>query len=711
MKFKKGKFFYFFFPENSPYIIKFKSKDKKFFSANTIFKYNILSTNLYDIKIDEEVFSFNNILYYNLPFEISFFKTLYYRGESIEINIKNKEKNNLSINIIVFDENMNLRFFGEYTLESFLKIKFNLFGEGKHRVLFFINNNYYFFFNIQIIERGNNKIDILKKGKEVIEFNILNDNRLYKEIIFYSIIDANTSLFYQQLIEENITIKREELYIPINIILGDDDNFLRYLNINKNTFYNPKGLYKIVQTIKYMKESEQIKFIESLFKTDIELADLILYNIFNFYLLFILNNEEKREILRIIDDDTLIYAFKRDEKDYKNLKDFLPVKRRKYIEKRLKELTFVKSEEIEESHRSIGDIIRAYFQVKYGKPFIIQENKEVRFKEQIFNNIIVYGKNSYKISLPHFLFNGDYKILFYGKKDNRILSELSIKVTSKKEIVSFNLFKIFENKDFYRIARVDKEYIYIKFSEYIEKVQFSLINKHNSIKVYEFNKIKNDELIRIPYFSNDKITVYVGAIAPPENENIYEASFLLEVYDYIPYTVSNIEEKQVVKISSNDKKEWLLEYEKDINKRLQILFKNEHIDIFDIILEIKIFNYLYKNLKNSIYCTIRDMLIEILEYKFYNNNLFKFSRDEKESDKISIEVLFFLRDIYEDNIENLNKLIDNTLDYFYKNKIKDNRLGIYRKKLFSDSAGKYKKYIKNTYSPEDKIYKYIMRFL
>ncbi len=701
-----GKYFHFFLPEkNSKILIKFKSANEKFYSANSIFKPTILSKLIYNINVDDTDYPGINETNFNLPIQIKNLKKFYYTYENINLIIDNKTAEEIKLNFVVLDNNLNIRFVYDDVLkadEQYKGIDFFLNSADDYKILFYCNNDFLFFTKIKIVDKPDKKkIEYSLPNEKLLYFRINN----YKDILKYSIYNKFTGEKYNQLIKEEIKIKKQELYVPINNIIDniEDDNFLRYLKVNKHTKYNAKGMYKIVQSIRYMNVKDQIKFIESLFSTDEKLAYMILNNVFNFYLLFIIPDTEKRELLKLVDTKTLAYALKSEPEEKKiSIKKFINKKSYDTLETEIKNIKLTSTDEILKAQKVIGDILRAYYQLKFGVPFVIKKFKETRLKEQIFNNKLVFT-DKYKFTVPDFYFSGHYTV--YLKTDREENFELALNAKSGKETLNFIEYWIYETKKFVSVYNVDYEYIYFKFHKPVLKTQFIFNLENNNFEITEYNRTFPDEIVPVKHFNKKNILIFVGALY--EDNKYDEAEFFIKADNIqtIPKEIFHVaEEKQQIDI-----RRWLITYKKSFKDKLNLLYKIKDTNLLNLILELKIYNFLFTELQDNFYKNLLDIVINVITYKYFKNGLFRLKPDDEYNINDTIEILFYLRDIYD--FKPVNNIVEQSLAVIKKKKIKDNRLVIYNKK-FSKDYRKLKKEIKQKISAEDDIYyKYMSDYL
>ncbi len=671
MNFFKGKFFYFFVPENK-FLIKFKPANEKFFSANTIFKPTILSALMYSINADDTIFSAIKTEKPDFPIKLKNFKKLFYTFENINFIIENSLLAEAKINFIVLDQSLNIRFVYDnvlYPEEREKIVDFYLTSPGKYKMIFYYNNQYVFFTKFRVLN---------KYVKDAVKYNIKNkkifylklDN--YRDILEYSIINKYTGIEYFQMTTEDIRVKKQELYIPINNVISDisDDNFFRYLKVNDNTKYNASGMYKVVQSIRLMKPKEQVEFIESLFKTERNLAQMILENVFNFYLLYIIPDNEKREILKLIDLETLWYAIKAEPQEKQSyIKKYLNKKRKTELEKKFKDIKLVSADTIKSAQQSIGNVIRAYYQSKFGVPFIMEEFFEFRLKQQIFNNKLVFT-DKYKVTIPDFYFSGHFSIRL--KTVNQVFYELPINAVSGRKSFQFADYWIYETKRFVEIFNIDNEYVYLKFLENNQKTQIVIRTENNALELKEYNFIHTDEIIPVPYYSNRTIEFFIGTLYNSGKFN--EAHLIVDIFDEVKKykEVFHLEEEN----EKPDIKEWLLTYKKYFKDKLDVLYKLSEQDLYTLFLEYKIYKFLYEELNDEFYKNLSDLIYTGIKHKYVDNGLFRSTPEKEGNIEDTVDILYYIDDLKKD--ENFKDIIEKMLKILKKRKIKIKRLRHHR---------------------------------
>ncbi|MBU1078782.1 MAG: hypothetical protein KKH98_15915 [Spirochaetes bacterium] len=525
----QGKYFSFFnIRNNQTQLVKFRSRDEKYYSANTIWEQKIIPNILFELNYDDKNVSLVDPAVPDETIEILFLDETYYENEKIQFIVFNKDYISFDLSLIILDEENNISFHSDTAFQKtdqYKILRADLFHTGQYRIMFYVEHKFKFFTLLRIRKNDLAKYIIdQKKSKNKIKFSLFPQE--YKDELEVNYTDLNnfTPAYNTVLTESEEEV--EELYVPLSELFKKDikDNeFQRFLKIKLENRYNAMGMVKIIDTIKAMKTKDEVLFMENLMKENSELALTLMEIIFDFDLLFLISFDESREILGGIDDYTVTVALKGETKNrIEQIRSFLPDKRWEKIEKLFSEFETIELEETDKAQKKIGTIIRSYFQVKFGIPFVFEKKKISKYKIKNFKLT-----PDYEFRVPEFIYNGSYLMEF--KLKNEQIVNMIHKVSSGKKENKFYIKRLFSTGDFFKIIHVDNEYLQIKFNEYMKTSVLLFVNKE-SIQMEETHRIYEDEIIQFKMPRTDRIHLIIGAINDDKERKAYEAEIVVSLY-------------------------------------------------------------------------------------------------------------------------------------------------------------------------------------
>lgn len=527
----QGKYFTFFNVEqNKVQLIRFKTKEDRYYAANTVWEKKIISRLLFELSYDDrkdEQIELHNI---EESVRILFLESIYYEQESIQFLVINKEYLDLHFSYLILDDEKKI--YGSCDIEfsktdSFKSITLPKLSSGSYRVLIFINHQYQYYYPLKIKELSLAKYMLhtdVKKNN--MKFSLFPDQyNADMELVYYDLKNLRQVYDYQSVEKEELL---EELYVPLGELFKGgikDNDFQKFLKIRLEGKYNAMGMVKIIETLKSMTAKEEISFIENLIKEDKDLALAIIEMVFDFDMLFLMPIQESREVLQGVDNDTLSVALKGETKDrIDQIKAMISEKRSLEIDKQFNKIETIAMEETDLAQKRIGTHIRSYFQKRYGVPFIFERKKKTKYKIREFP-----VKKDEEFLIPDFNFNGSY--LFEYKLKNEQTIHYIHKVTNQKTNYKFYEKVNYCTSPFYQIVWIDQNEIYLKFNNQIEKAVM-LLKKDDKFVIEDFDRIYADEIIRVNYIADEKIRLIMGVITDDKDNPVAEADLVIDIFPY-----------------------------------------------------------------------------------------------------------------------------------------------------------------------------------
>ncbi len=655
----QGKYFSFFnIKQNQLQLIKFKSKDENFYSANTIWDKKIISNIVFKLYFNDREINQTEIKPVDESIEIIFLENFYLENEKIQFLVFNKEFTHFNFSFFVTDTNDQICFYKETDFsktQAYKIFKLNTFHAGRYKINFYINQQYQYYCSFEIKKHDPAKYIVQSERiKNKLKLSLFPDD--YKDDMKVRYLDLNNYCEDYDYMEIESEGELEELYVPLNELFDKDfkDNeFARFLKIKLEKKYNAMGIMKIIGTLKAMNTKEEVRFMENLIREDKELALTLIDIIFDFDLLFLIPAIELREILNIVDDYTICIALKGETKNrIEQIKGSISEKRWGMIEKSFYQDEMVDMDRTDKAQKKIGTVIRSYYQKKYGVPFVFEISKKTKYKIKNFKI-----DNNMELILPNFRYNGCYLIEFILK--NRKKVKVIHKVSQKEEEYKFYLKAIYSTGDFFKIIHIDKEHVYLKFEKQTEKAVVLFVDKE-IITMEELNKVYKDEIIQLMRPSALKFRFIIGTL---DNEStIHEANFQIDLYQvkdnkiFIPDSILS-HQKLPLKILNKDscflyikQKEIPLSVDRNKWKDLLEIEKKENIEISETDNEIDI-----KEIEDT---------FELTSYVKNNLNCISFFNNNKEPLFFQNSTIILLPVIvrYMDNIIRCYNLTDKPVD-------------------------------------------------
>ncbi len=529
----KGKYF-LLAKTTQPLIVKFKSRDENFFSANTIIEDSILPYTFQEIEVENERYYRDVHPFSSYSFKILGLKNIYYTDERINFVIFNNNKEDFELRIIVTDEIGHIRYENRLKFSSDIEWKddkFKLLLSGDYKVIFYYNGKYNGYKRLHIMEKKNELVmDVIKEIEDKIVFKLFKEKEEIKsdlEIKEYSLLSGER--FYRTL-SEKIPVKEEIIYVPIKKIFSDIDKTKLLSKIAIKSDYNPAGLLKVISTIEAMSELDEVRFIKNLFNESPDIAYFLAEEIYDSELLFSMNVKDLREVLNMIDDKNLSFLVKELKgKQLEHIKNNISENRWEIIENVLKQNRVVYSDEFMKANDKIGKHIRSYFQAKYGHCIDTVMRKDERWKIVTIADKLKYNEEtkSYIYYKPSYFLNGDYVVTMETEEKEK--ARIILNISDKKDVSVFYEYIIYASDHFWNIVGVNDDFLYLKFNYDIKKIKLVVVDENNSIiEIYDNGNILNDEIIKIDTHKLNSIRMIIGAYI--EKSLLLEADVVVDIY-------------------------------------------------------------------------------------------------------------------------------------------------------------------------------------
>ena len=203
------------------------------------------------------------------------------------------------------------------------------------------------------------------------------------------------------------------------------------------------------------------------------------------------------------------------------------------------------------------------------------------------------------------------------------------------------------------IARVINNILYVynltdsPFTLSIFQDEQNIFNETIEAKYYEFNELEKEKKAKVHIRSS--VGEYIYYFIP---------SAQLEKYD--------LKKKYNIRDENYEKVLW---YMHQLHKR----------HIINLIIELKIYRFKYKETKQRIFKNMLEMILNKLKREYYKQNYFVYTPESEFNTLDIVDILLHLQEIYKKGLNQLDQMIETTFAYLKKIKFKDKRLKDYTK--------------------------------
>ncbi|MDD5066413.1 MAG: FliG C-terminal domain-containing protein, partial [bacterium] len=457
---------------------------------------------------------------------ILFLRNVYEEGQEIHFMVLNHEYEDFHFYFTVIDDHDFIYAFDECAFSKtmpYRDFRFRVRKSNQYRLLFYINDVYQFSVPLKILKtqlcrrylisrRSDKSVSLTIPGLEPQDIRVrytgLNN--------FKPCYDTAESILEQDL---------EELYVPVNKIFKNtaENDIFRYFRRKPEGKYNPAGILKIINLLKFMPDKEEVQFMQNLLQEDRDLALYLLDNIFDFDLIFLLSEEYIRDILASVIDQDVAIALKGETHDRsgfirKHLSEF----RWKNIDALSGRIESIEMDKVNEVQRKIGTFVRSFFQQKMGIPFVFSRMKVRKFKIREFS---ASYDNGCEVLLPEFRFNGDYLMQVETSEG---LVQTVIRIRERQDELKFTIRMIHQSRDFFDVLNVDAGSVFLRFFHDLRNAQVVLFTGENDFKVFDFTGIHQDEIIQVPYTGGRSLRLLIGALYKDKKHLVDEADLVID---------------------------------------------------------------------------------------------------------------------------------------------------------------------------------------
>lgn len=523
----KGRYFTFFnVRSRETRILKYRSSDSEPFSANTIWESRILSQALYEVHSGSERIPRTGLPPFTESIRVLFLEAVSWEGRKNAFLVLNREFGRFEAHYAVLDSRDFICASDQVRFTQtmpYWESSFSVSHAGSYRVLFFLDGKYQFFLPLTVLKQD------LARGECSFRHN-------GKSFFFQSpgLSGQDLSVRYRDLTSllnaydtaDSVSEQEvEELYVPLNRIFRDipDEGVVRYFRTRLEGNYNPAGVLKVLSLLKYMPDKEEVRFIQNLMADDRETALLLLEKVFDFDLLFLIREDQAREILSMVNDQDLSLALKGETRDrIGRLLGYLEDFRKKAVEAHFNSRESVEMEKVDEVQKRIGTFIRSYFQKKTGIPFVFEKKKITRSRIREFS---VPYQGGAEWSVPSSLAPGLYLAEIRSSEG---LFACPFKLPGPvKDAVLIQKW-IYRTSDFISAAGMDGESVALKFNSDFSPAQIVIITAPDQFRVYDLSAVRADEIYRFPVPSGPYLRVLAAGLGRDRKKPAEEADLILE---------------------------------------------------------------------------------------------------------------------------------------------------------------------------------------